>query len=127
MEAFEKLEVWRRSAQLAIELHRMLESCRHYGFRDQICRSALSVPSNIAEGYERNSRREYLRFLKIAKGSCGELRTQLHIGIGAGILDDERCAEIYREAVELARMLQAMTLRIESGLRADHMRAEDHL
>jgi len=115
MEAFEKLEVWRRSSQLSIDLYRMLGACRHYGFKDQICRSALSVPSNIAEGYERNSRREYLRFLRIAKGSCGELRTQLLIGIRAGIISDARFKTLYREAVELARMLQGLITSLESS------------
>jgi len=118
MDAFEKLEIWRRSSQLAIDLYRMMEACRHYGFRDQICRSALSVPSNITEGYERNSRKEYLRFLGIAKGSCGELRTQLHIGIRAGVLCDARYQAFFREAVEIARMLQGMITSIESSLSA---------
>ena len=69
MEAFEQLEVWRRSCRLCVDLYKALDSCKVYGFRDQIARSALSIPSNIAEGYERNSCREFVRFLKIAKGS----------------------------------------------------------
>jgi four helix bundle protein len=80
MDSFEKLEVWTRSSRLCVALYRELKESRDWGFKDQITRSALSVPSNIAEGYERNSRKEYVQFLRIAKGSCGELRTQAHIG-----------------------------------------------
>jgi len=89
MDAFEKLKVWKRSCRLSVKLYKQFSDCREFGFRDQITRSALSVPSNIAEGYERNSRKEYLRFLKIVKGSSGELRTQLYIGFEAGFLAKE--------------------------------------
>ncbi len=76
MDAFEKLDVWKRSCRLSVALYRALRETQEWGFRDQITRAALSVPSNIAEGYERGSRKEYVQFLRIAKGSCGELRTQ---------------------------------------------------
>jgi four helix bundle protein len=79
MEAFENLEVWKRSSRLCVALYKQLRDCKDRGFKDQATRSALSVPSNIAEGYERDSLNEYIRFLRIAKGSCGELRTQLYI------------------------------------------------
>jgi len=55
MDAFEKLDVWKRSCRLSVDVYGALRSCRDYGIRDQITRSALSVPSNIAEGYERDS------------------------------------------------------------------------
>ena len=84
MGSFEDLEVWKRSCRLCVEIYKTLEACKEFGFRDQATRSALSIPSNIAEGYERNTPKEYTRFLKIAKGSCGELRTQLYIGIELG-------------------------------------------
>jgi four helix bundle protein len=79
MEALERLDVWKRSCRLRVDLYKTLATCGDYGFRDQITRSALSVPSNIAEGYERDSPKEIVRFLRIAKGSWGELRTQLYI------------------------------------------------
>jgi four helix bundle protein len=78
MEAFEQMDVWKRSCRLCVAIYRAFGSCREYGFKDQIGRAALSVPSNIAEGYERSSSKEFARFLKIAKGSCGELRSQLY-------------------------------------------------
>ena len=77
---FERLDVWQRARVLAVQVYRGLHDCRDYGFRDQIGRSALSVPSNIAEGMERGSDKEKCHYLRIAKGSCAELRTQLLIG-----------------------------------------------
>lgn len=108
MASFEDLEVWTRSSRLCATLYRKLRESRDWGFRDQITRAALSIPSNIAEGYERNSRKEYVQFLRVAKGSCGEVRTQLHIGIAAGLLDEDFAAGLMQETVEIGRMLGAM-------------------
>jgi four helix bundle protein len=112
MEAFEQLEVWKRSCRLCAELYRALANCREYGFRDQITRAALSIPSNIAEGYERNSKREFVRFLNIAKGSCGELRTQLYIGVEIGLLRREAGMGYVAEVLEISKMLQGLVKRM---------------
>lgn len=115
MDAFEKLEVWKRSSRLCVEIYKALDVCKDRVFKDQITRSALSVPSNIAEGYERNSAREYARFLKIAKGSCGELRTQFYIGIEVGLFDKSDAMRFIQEASEIARMLQAIIQKISAS------------
>ncbi len=111
MDALESLDVWKRSCRLSVELYRCLGDCRDYGYRDQVTRSALSVPSNIAEGYERDSPREFSRFLRIAKGSCGELRTQLYIGAEAGFTEKEKAMAYIREAVEISKMLHGLIRR----------------
>jgi four helix bundle protein len=108
MDAFEKLEVWKRSCRLSVEIYKLLAECKDYGFKDQLFRSALSVPSNIAEGYERGSRKEYIRFLNIAKGSCGEMRTQLYIGIEASIISRDIATQYLQESSELSKMLQGL-------------------
>lgn len=113
MDAFENLEVWKRSCRLSADLYRTLDACRVYGYRDQVTRAALSIPSNIAEGYERSSPREYVRFLGIAKGSCGELRTQLYIGVESGLLAKDRGFQFLGEAVEISKMLQGLIRSIE--------------
>jgi four helix bundle protein len=112
MDAFEDLEVWKRSARLCSDLYSELRDSRNWGFRDQITRAALSIPSNIAEGYERNSRKEYVQFLRIAKGSCGEVRTQLYIGRQAELLDDPFAARLIRETHEISRMLGSMIAKL---------------
>lgn len=67
-QSFEDLEVWQKSVDLSIRIYELLRDCRDYGFKDQICRAAVSIPSNIAEGMERNSKKEGAHFLHIAKG-----------------------------------------------------------
>ena len=79
MEAFEDLDVWKKSSALAINLYKTLRGCKDYSLKDQLVRSAFSISSNIAEGFERNSNKQFAQYLQIAKGSCGELRSQLYI------------------------------------------------
>jgi len=84
--SFEDLEVWERSARLSAEIYRELQNLKDFGFHDQITRSGLSIPSNIAEGFERKSHKEFVIFLNYSRGSCGELRTQVHIGREIGYI-----------------------------------------
>lgn len=77
--SFEDLEVWKRGCRLAVDVCVGTHGWRNFGLRDQLQRSAISIPSNIAEGSERDSEGDFKRFLRISKGSCGELRTQLYI------------------------------------------------
>ncbi|HSH85583.1 MAG TPA: four helix bundle protein [Guyparkeria sp.] len=111
---FEKLEVWKRSARLSAELYKATGHLRDFGFRDQITRSGLSVPSNIAEGMSRSSPKEKCRFLDIAKGSCAELRTQIYIGIDIDYLDREMAAGWLAETREIAAMLTGLMNKITS-------------
>lgn len=106
--SFEDLDVWKRSARLSATLYRELRGLKDWGFRDQITRSGLSVPSNIAEGYERDSDAEIARFLSIAKGSCGELITQVYIGIEAGYIEKAKGMQWVAEVKEIARILGAL-------------------
>ncbi|MCQ4289873.1 four helix bundle protein [Pseudomonas stutzeri] len=109
---FERLEVWQRARQLAVQVFVGLRECRGYGFRDQIGRSALSVPSNIAEGMERGSGKEKCHYLRIAKGSCAELRTQLLIGSDIGYIPEPLATRWIQETRELSRMLSGLINRI---------------
>jgi four helix bundle protein len=90
-ESFKDLKVWQEAKVLAIEIYKTTNQGKlktDYGLREQIQKAAVSIASNIAEGYERNSDRDFVRFLYIAKGSLSELLTQLEIASGIGYLDD---------------------------------------
>lgn len=102
---FENLEVWKRAARMSADLYKALSGLRDFGFRDQLTRSGLSVPSNIAEGMERRSNKDKQRFLDMALGSCGELRTQLFVGIEAGYLDREKAKVWINETREVSAMI----------------------
>ena len=77
--------------------------------QDQVQRAALSVPSNVAEGYERNSNKEFIRFLNIAKGSCGELRTQLYISRELDFLNKADFDRLVGESKQLSPMLHGLS------------------
>ena len=81
---------------------------KDYGFKDQITRAALSIPSNISEGFERESQKECLNFLSYAKGSCGELRTQIYIGIKIDYIQHDVGEKWLREALEISSMLSGL-------------------
>lgn len=106
--SFENLDVWKRSARLSATLYQQTKELRDFGFRDQITRSGLSIPSNIAEGFERESNAEIARFLRIAKGSAGELITQIYIGIEADYIERETGKTWIAELKELSAMMAAL-------------------
>jgi four helix bundle protein len=112
--SYEDLDVWKRSVRLSVALYQQTKELRDFGFRDQLTRSGLSIPSNIAEGFERDGHAEIDRFLTIAKGSAGELRTQILIGIEAGFLDQTAGRQWADEAQQLGRMLAALIKRHRS-------------
>ena len=106
--SFEELEVWKRACALAVRIYNMLKGCRDYAFKDQMTRAALSIASNIAEGAERDSKAEFIRFLNIAKGSAAELRTQLYIAAQAGVIRTDESEELIREIKELSSMMHGL-------------------
>jgi four helix bundle protein len=111
---FEDLDVWKRAVRLSAELYKGLGDLRDYGFRDQLTRAGLSVPSNIAEGMERASGSDKSRYLTIAKGSCGEVRTQVYIGMEIGYIDRETGQRWIRESREISAMLVGLQRTLKS-------------
>ena len=108
-QAFEDLEVWQRSCRLAVDVFKTFATCQNFTMQDQIQRSALSVPSNVAEGYERDSNKEFVRFLNIAKASCGELRTQLYISRKLDFIQRADSDRLVRESKEISAMLHGLS------------------
>ena len=106
--SFEDLEVWKRGCRLAVEISQALAKSREYFVRDQMQSAALSIPSNIAEGSERDSKLDYIRFLRIAKGSAAELRTQCYIALKLEILNKSDASRFTSECKEIASMLQGL-------------------
>ena len=105
---FEDLDVWKRAARLSADIYRQLKELKDYGFKDQITRSGLSIPSNIAEGFERESQKECITFLSYSKGSCGELRCQIYIGMEIGYIAKQVGKKWVREATEISSMLSGL-------------------
>lgn len=106
--SFEELEVWKRSCRVAVQVYELLKECRDFGLRDQMTRAAVSIASNIAEGAERDSRTEFVRFLHIAKGSAAELRTQVYIAERIGVLAPTQARPLAAELKEISSMLHGL-------------------
>jgi len=108
IERFEDLLVWQKAMQLVKHVYLLTERGklgRDHGLRDQMRRAALSIPTNIAEGFERASRKEYLNFLNIAKGSAGELRSLLHVSVEVGSFDKAQYESLRDRGVEISRFV----------------------
>jgi four helix bundle protein len=116
MARFEELEVWKRSARLSADLYKAMADLKDFGFRDQITRAGLSIPSNIAEGHERNSDKELANFLNYAKGSAGELRTQIYIGMEIGYISKESGRDWLAECEEISKMLHGLIGTVRSRI-----------
>ena len=97
--------VWQKAKALSVNIYKSFENSKDYGFRDQILRSSISIMNNIAEGFERHSNSEFRHFLYISKGSCGELRSMLHLAKDINKIDDEQYEKLIKDSVEISRML----------------------
>jgi four helix bundle protein len=106
--SFENLDVWKRACRLAVEAVKAFSKSKHYVFRDQMARAAISIPSNIAEGYERDSRFDVIRFPRIAKCSAAELRTQCYLAMKLNLPSHDQCRMFIQECKEISAMLQGL-------------------
>ena len=111
MGGFKDLMVWQRSKALAVDIYQLTNQgdfSRDFALKDQMRRAAVSIPSNIAEGDERDTNRESSRFLYIAKGSLAELITQLEIAHEIGYIDTRQLNEILAGCSTLGKMLGSL-------------------
>jgi four helix bundle protein len=105
---FEKLQVWDRARHLSAAIYKQMKGLNDFGFKDQITRAELSIPSNIAEGMERVSGNEKLQFLNVARASCAELRTQIIIGGDIDYIPKETAQAWLSETREISAMLSGL-------------------
>lgn len=106
--SFEDLEVWKRACRQALEIYEALKGAKDYSLKNQMERAAVSVPSNIAEGQERDTVPDFIRFLRIAKGSNAELRTQLYLATKLELISTEKSNELINESKQISKMLQGL-------------------
>ena len=108
---FEDIEGWKKARELTREVYQVSGTgafAKDYALRDQVRRSAISIMSNIAEGYERSGTGEFSHFLSMAKGSAGELRSQLYTALDLGYINDEVFARLGAMAEETARLISGL-------------------
>ncbi|MDX9867292.1 MAG: four helix bundle protein [Kiritimatiellia bacterium] len=118
MRKFEEIEAWQLSRELVREIYRVSREgalAKDFGLQDQIRRAAVSIMSNIAEGFERGGNKEFVNFLSIAKGSCGEVRSQLYVAFDQGYVDQAQFASIVHMCVRVSVMLQAFITSVRTS------------
>ncbi len=110
MKTYTELFVWQKSMELVTAIYKQTQNFPKeeiYGLTSQIRRCAVSIPSNIAEGFGRKSQQDFIRFLKISMGSLFELQTQLRISKNIGFLDEIEFTELFEDTREIERMLSS--------------------
>lgn len=108
IEKFEDIKAWQKAQDLAVEIYSDFKVLRDFGFRDQICRAVVSVSSNIAEGFNRGSNADFVRFLYIAIASCNEVRSLLYLAQRLDYLSPERKFLLAKNADETAKIIKGL-------------------
>lgn len=116
IERFEDFVAWQKARTLTAAIYRKSDEgkfARDFGLKDQIRRAAVSIMSNIAEGYERGKPSEFHQFLCVAKGSCAEVRSQLYVALDTGQLDQPAFDNLMAGAEEVGRLVGALRASVE--------------
>jgi four helix bundle protein len=116
---FEDLIAWQKGRALVGTIYRVSSErpfYRDFALRDQIRDAAISVPSNISEGFERNRLPQFCQFLTYAKASCAEVRTQLYLAFDVGYLDEPKLAALLEQAEEVGRVIGGLLAKLELRL-----------
>lgn len=108
IERFEDILSWQKSKELTLVLYKLFEKSNDFGYRNQILRASVSIMNNIAEGYERQTNKEFRQFLYIAKGSCGEVRSMLYLAKDLKKIRDEDFDILYSLSIEISKLLSGL-------------------
>ena len=117
MHNFRELKIWKESMELAREIYKLTKlfpDSEKFGLVSQMNRCSVSIPSNIAEGSSRNSKKEFIHFLNIALGSCFELETQLSLAKSFNYIDQGKCTELEIKMVSVQKMISGFRKTINS-------------
>ena len=108
IERFEEIVAWQKGMDLCVRIYSISDDgkfAKDYGLRDQIRRAAVSIPSNISEGFERESNNQFIYFLQIAKASSGELRTQITLARRLNYIVEEDFKKLNDEVLEVSKVI----------------------
>lgn len=111
MESFEDIQAWQKARELTKAIYALSNDgafARDFGLRDQIRRASVSIMSNVAEGFERGSNKEFIQFLYISKGSAGEVRAQLYVAMDQGYIDNASFNSLSQNAKDISRMISGL-------------------
>jgi four helix bundle protein len=130
VKGYKDLVVWQKSSDLVLEIYKVLAEFpvdERYGITSQIKRSAISIPSNIAEGSIRRSKKEFIRFINISSGSAAELQTQLYLSMNLGFLDRLKFEELDKNITSILKMLFGLQKSLSDVTYLNEEEAEDFI
>ncbi|PLX28614.1 four helix bundle protein [Candidatus Parcubacteria bacterium] len=107
-ERFEDIVVWQKSGKLSVKIYNIFKDNKDFGFRDQIRRASVSIMNNVAEGFERKSNKEFVRFLYIAKGSSGEVRSMLYLASKLNYINKKDFTLLKESSEEISKMISGL-------------------
>ena len=114
---FEDIEAWKEARFLVREIYGLFREVRDYSFRDQIQRAAISVMSNIAEGFDRGSNREFIQFLVVSRGSVSEVKSLAYAALDIGYIDQEAFSNISSRCHRLTNLINGFIRYLRSSQR----------
>ena len=105
---FEDIIAWQKAQILSLLIYTLMNANKDWGFRDQIQRASVSIMNNIAEGFERRTNKEFIVFLYVAKGSCGEVRSMLYIGRELNYVSQNQFTQSWQLATEISKIISGL-------------------
>ena len=105
---FEEIIAWQKAKSLTVQIYRSSKTINDFGFKNQIQRACVSIMNNIAEGFERRSDKEFVYFLFVAKGSCGETRSMLILAKELEYLNEQEANELSELSQEVSRLISGL-------------------
>ncbi|MBA3758710.1 four helix bundle protein [Candidatus Saccharibacteria bacterium] len=112
IQQFEDILAWQKAKILTLNIYALTKTLNDRSFSNQLQRAAVSIMNNIAEGFERKSNKELSQFLFIAKGSCGEVRSMIHLGEDLGYSSKEESRNLMNHSLEISKMLSGFIKRL---------------
>ena len=117
IEKFEDIESWKQARELVREIYNQFNAVKDYGFRDQIQRASVSTMSNIAEGFDRGSNKEFTQFLIIARGSVSEVKSLSYAALDLGYINNKSFAGISERCITLINLINGFIRYLRSSER----------
>lgn len=108
IQKFEDIIAWQKAQDLAVEIFAIFSELKHFGFRDQICKAAVSISNNIAEGFDRSSDADFSRFLYIALGSASETKSMLYLAGRINFIAEEKKIQLIIQSDEVSRIIRGL-------------------
>jgi four helix bundle protein len=110
---FEDILAWQKAQDLAVDIYKLFQTSKDFGFKDQICRAVVSVSNNIAEGFDRSSNADFRRFLYFSIASCSEVKSMLHLAFRLQYITIEQQTDLLERAEEISKITRGFIKSIQ--------------